>query len=315
MVEPTRFVERTSLTSVSEAIKAGRIDRKAGLIRDVKFMGLESRNGRRYNQPDPKLFEGVPLRIDHHGKEGGMDMPTDPSIKDVWATSENVTTSPMGVRGDVRYNPHHPLIESILWWAENQPNIGGFSPVTWGLHSTVNGESVIDIMKVESVDLVDRPATTNGFYEQEKTMDPKDILKLQESLLAKTSEATKLAADLTAKTAEATKLAADLEAATKRANEAEGKLATEAAAKLASERRGAREKLIADAKLPEEIVTAEFKEAVVNAADDKVAALMVERVAFALGSPKSVTSDAGSAKPVESFESAKAAGLFNYGKV
>ena len=62
-------------------------------------------------------------------------------------------------------------------------------------------------------------------------------------------------------------------------------------------------------------MTAEFKEAGVNAADDKVAALMVERVAFALGSPKSVTSDAGSAKPVESFESAKAAGLFNYGKV
>jgi len=314
MTTQTRFVERCDLSEIHEAIKAGRIDREKGLIRDVKLMGLESKNGRRYNQPDPALFEGVAMRIDHHGKEGGPDMPTDPSFKDIWATAQNVKTSPSGVRGDVKYNPHHPMMESILWWAENAPTVGGFSPITWGLWNTVGGETVIDIMKVESVDLVDRPATTNGFYEQEQTMDPKEVLKLQESLLAKTSEATTLATDLATKTAEAVKLATDLEAATKRANEAEGKLAAESAAKLASERRGSREKLINDAALPADIVTAEFREAVVNAADDKTATLLVETVKQAHGSPKSVTSDAGTAKPVESFETAKAAGLFDYSK-
>lgn len=326
MIDPNaiRTCERSDgIMDLHEAIKSGRIDRTAGLIRDVKLMGLESKNKRRYHIPNPALFEGVQVRIDHHGKEGRTDeLLTDPSFKDIWATTQNITVSPEGVRGDLKYNPKHPWMESILWWAENTPTVGGFSPINWGLHSHQGDETIIDIVEVESIDLVDKPATTNGLYERENdTMDPKEVLKIQESLAAKTLEALNAVAKLAERDASIVTLTSERDAATKRANEAEGKLAAEAAAKLAAERRGSREKLIADAKLPEDIVTKEFREAVVNATSDETAKLLVETVSRAHGAPRSSTTSPDAAlgqsdvvKAAESFDAAKAAGLFTYDK-
>ena len=113
-----RFTESApfDLASFSEAVR-GRIDRTAGLIKGVKLMGLESRNGRRYRTPAAEIFENIQIRMDHHGKENGPEMPTDPSFRDIWATTTNVKVDATGVYADLKYNKAHPLMESILWWA------------------------------------------------------------------------------------------------------------------------------------------------------------------------------------------------------
>jgi hypothetical protein len=191
-----RFVESVpfDLVSFHEAVK-GRIDREAGLIKGVKLMSFESKNARRYRLPDPALFQGTQIRLNHHGKEDGPPMDTDPPFEGIWATAENIKVGPDGVYADLKYNKKHVQMESILWWAENSPTVGGFSPITWGLHNHVNGETVIDILMVESVDLVGRPATTKGFFESEAmtmAMTPEEISKFQEAVSDKAILATRV---------------------------------------------------------------------------------------------------------------------------
>lgn len=310
MVERQRFVESRpfDLASLQEAVK-GRIDRAQGIIRHVKLMSLESLNGRRYRIPNPDLFNGVQVRLDHHGKENGPEMPTDPEFEKIWATTINAETGPDGVYADLKYNPKNRHVESILWWAENTPTVGGFSPVTWGLHNHSGGETVIDILTVESVDLVGRPATTRGFFESEATMDPKDIIKLQESLAALNVEKTSLATRL--QESETARVAAEA-----RAVKAEGEIAAAKAAEIAATRKTAREALITEAKLPAEVVTAEFREAIINAPSDAVATTLISTVQRAAGSPKSMTSSPDKAqestKAPMTYEEAKAKGVFSY---
>jgi hypothetical protein len=207
------------------------------------------------------------------------------------------------------------MLESILWGAEHAPNIGGMSPVTWGMHSDQGGEVVIDIMQVDSVDLVDRPATTNGFYERENTdMDPKEVLKLQESLLAKTNEATATATKLQESEAKVADLTTKLAESEQKRLAAEGTLAAQDVAKKLGEKRAARLALI-PADLPADVITDKFKEAVIAAADDATALVLVETVKQAHGAPRSVNSGATQGKEsVSTLAEAKAKGLTAYSK-
>lgn len=317
----TRFVESNpfDLSSFHEAVK-GRIDKAQGVIRNVRLMSLESKNQRSYRIPDPKLFEGIQVRLDHHGKENGPEMPTDPSFRDIWATTENAKTGPDGVYADLRYNPKHKDMESILWWAENTPTVGGFSPVTWGLHNHSNGETIIDILRVESVDLVGRPATTSGFFESEAlpmAMTEQEMTKFQEAITAQAEAARKLQESEKALTAER-ELRTAAEA---RATKAEGEIATAKAAEIATARKTAREALITAAKLPDDCVTAEFREAVIGASTDALAGALIATVQRAAGAPKSVSTSPGAetkgqeSVKVTGYEDAKQKGLLAYEKV
>jgi hypothetical protein len=302
-----RTTERFGLGDFHEAVK-GRHDRELGVIRDAKLMGLESKNNRRYRVPDSTLFEGAAIRLNHHGKENGPEMPNDPPFEGIWAVARNVKVSAEGVRGDIHYNKSHPMVPTILWWAENHPTVGGFSPVTWSMRSEQGGETVMDILAVESIDLVDRPATTRGIFEREQpNMDPKELELLKESvkgLETKVVEAENRAT-------EAEKRATEAEA---KAAEAQGKLVAQEAAAKASERRAAREKLLADAKLPEGVVTEALKEAVVGSASDESARALIETVVKAAGAPRSDSTTPGGTGPakVASYEAAKAAGSLVY---
>lgn len=304
----TRFIVAGGLASFHEAIAAGRIDREAGVIKGVKLMGFESLNNRRYLPPAPSLFEGVKVRVDHYAKEDDPD-PPDPMFGDIWATTSNAKVTHEGVFADLTYNKAHTMVPTILWWAEHQPNVGGFSPITWGKQAIVDGETVITIVAVESVDLVDRPATTSGFFEEIHEMDPKEVAKLQESLLAKTNEAA----------ASATKLAETLAANVVLTTE-NSTLKGEKAALVEADRKAKvrveRLKLIT----PDlGTVSEEFKEQVVLAPTDAGAAVLVETVRTALGTPRSSggnPNDAiggdGKGTTVKNYEEAKKLGLLNY---
>lgn len=140
-------------------------------------------------------------------------------------------------------------------------------------------------------------------------MDPKDIIKLQESLAALNVEKTSLATRL--QESETARVAAEA-----RAVKAEGEIAAAKAAEIAATRKTAREALITEAKLPAEVVTAEFREAIINAPSDAVATTLISTVQRAAGSPKSMTSSPDkaqeSAKAPMTYEEAKAKGVFSY---
>ncbi len=156
-----------------------RVDRQAGVIRGVKLLGLESRNGRTYlpealAQAAP-LYEDAKVNVNH--PKGNPNGPRD--YQDRIGTIRGVAVRPgEGLFGDFHFNPKHGLAEQLMWDAEHAPENVGFSH---NVEARVGrrGERVVveAITRVQSVDLVADPATTRGLFEsaaavQEDTAAP-----------------------------------------------------------------------------------------------------------------------------------------------
>lgn len=163
-----------------------RVDREAGVIRNVKLVGLESSNAggkRRYPRETlhraRNLYEGAAIYIDHV---------TDPSKaavvrsqRDHWGEARDIAERPDGLYGDIHYLKKHPQTEVILERAERFPSRVACSHSARAAVEYRQGyEIVTDIELVRSVDLVTQPATTKTLFESQtqegKTMLIKDIL-------------------------------------------------------------------------------------------------------------------------------------------
>lgn len=145
------------------------VDKEASVIRGVKLIGLESRNGRSYPGSVLKAavphYEGVKVNIDH------PDKPTAP--RSLLSRSGVIRSARYlegkGVFGDYHFNPKHQAAEQIAWDAENNPSAVGFSHNANLRISTKKGKSIVEaIAGVRSLDLVADPATTSGFFESEE---------------------------------------------------------------------------------------------------------------------------------------------------
>ncbi len=140
------------------------IDRAKGLIRGVKILGLESKNGRTYSREAIKqavdLYEGKRVNVDHT-KSGDSR-----SYRDRIGKLVNVATRPDGLYGDLHVNPQHMLAEQLFWDAENSPESVGLSHDVSGRVVRRDGKPVVEAINVvRSVDLVADPATTAGLFE------------------------------------------------------------------------------------------------------------------------------------------------------
>jgi len=72
-----------------------------------------------------------------------------------------------GLFGDLHFNPKHALAEQLVWDAENNPRNVGFSHNVLAPLSRQGSATVVEeITRVQSVDLVADPATTQGLFEQ-----------------------------------------------------------------------------------------------------------------------------------------------------
>lgn len=137
------------------------VDREKNTISGVKLLGLTSRNGPTYQWENcskrANLYEGAKVFC-HHGK-AEEDFPFG-TIRSVEARSD-------GFYGTVHYNPYHPRTNEILWNVENSPAIFGMSPDhIVKREMNPKGQAIYtDIVGVNSVDLVSKPATTNGVFE------------------------------------------------------------------------------------------------------------------------------------------------------
>jgi hypothetical protein len=142
-------------------------DGKAGLIKNVKVLGLDSQNRRRYTteavQAALPIYEGIKVNLNH--PEGSPNANRD--VKDRFGKLVNLhVVEGEGLRGDLRYNPHHPWAKAVQWWAENDPDCLGLSHNAVGQGHDENGVFVVEkIVNARSVDLVADPATAKGLFE------------------------------------------------------------------------------------------------------------------------------------------------------
>ena len=144
------------------------------VIRGVKIIGLKSSHG--YAYPTDVLtravglYEGAPVFLCHpdpREKKLGTRM-----LRAHFGSLENVKSNGDGLFGDLNVRSSHPLAAQIL---EEAPT------ASFGLsHNAVvekneDGSLITKIVEVNSVDLVDDPATTHNLFEEgagsfEKTM-------------------------------------------------------------------------------------------------------------------------------------------------
>lgn len=149
------------------AVGGGTIDKESHVIRGVKLLGLESKNGRSYLPSACKqaisLYEGAKINVNH--PKGRPDQPRD--YQDRLGTSRNVEyREGLGLYGDLHYNPKHPVAAQLEYDAEHNPGNVGLSHNVEARTSKRDGKTVVEsIIRVQSVDLVADPATTGGLFE------------------------------------------------------------------------------------------------------------------------------------------------------
>ena len=144
-----------------------RVDREEGVIRGVKILGLQSRNGRSY-LPEAlvqaaRLYEDAKVNVNH--PKGNPAAPRD--YQDRMGMIRNVNARQgEGLFADFYFNPKHVLAEQLIWDAEHAPQNVGFSHNVEA-RTTRRGDQVIveAITRVQSVDLVADPASTRSLFE------------------------------------------------------------------------------------------------------------------------------------------------------
>ncbi len=145
-----------------------RIDREQGVLRGVKLLGLDSRNGRKYSptalDAAKGLYEGARVNVNHPKTHPLASR----DYQDRLGLVRNIALRPAaGLFGDFHFNPKHALAEQLLWDAQHAPENVGFSHNVQARTVRQGDETLVEaILKVHSVDLVADPATTCGLFEQ-----------------------------------------------------------------------------------------------------------------------------------------------------
>ncbi len=111
---------------VSSRGVAVRVDRNLGVIRGVKLLGLESRNGRRYLPAAlaqaAALYEGAKVNVNH--PKGSPLAARD--YQDRLGSIRSVRSAADGLFGDLHFNPKHALAEQLAWDAEQRRRMSAF---------------------------------------------------------------------------------------------------------------------------------------------------------------------------------------------
>lgn len=147
---------------VANPLAGARVDREAGVIRNVLVCGFTSANGRDYPvsvfRRDFAKYENRPVNFDH-ARDGTV------SRRGGWL--QDVKLGADGrPRGDLHLLKTHPNYGPVMEAAERHPALFGLSHVAMCRTTTKNGREVVEaIERVESIDIVADPATTNGFFE------------------------------------------------------------------------------------------------------------------------------------------------------
>lgn len=157
-----QLIEHTTWASES-------IDKEAGVIKGVKIVGTQSKNGREYT---PKVleeakgkYEGLGINLDH--QRGNR------RVSDGFGRLRSVELREDGLYGDLEYLKSHPFADQFVESAERMPEQVGLSHAAEGRTSQQGDKVVVEaIEEVYSVDVVRYPATTKGLFE---SADPEPL--------------------------------------------------------------------------------------------------------------------------------------------
>lgn len=148
----------------------GRVDREAGIIHGVKILGKTSLNGREYSdaalQDAAQRYAGMRVNIDHPEKQA---IKSARGTMEQWGWLESIEVRDDGVFGDLHFLKTHPHTEPLLELAERRPDKFGLSHNA-DCSGYLNGRKQVieSVDKVRSVDVVQKPATTQGLFEHEE---------------------------------------------------------------------------------------------------------------------------------------------------
>lgn len=173
-----------SFISVTESeVFEGSLSEETGIVRGVKLLGLRSKNRRNYNtkgvQTTAKtLLEGARVYIDHPAAPE-----TPRSYRDSFGVIEGVEFRPgAGHFGNIKYNPDHSLSKQFVWDVKNNPTVLGMSinaKIKPG-KSDSSGDTIVEGLElVRSVDIVTKPATADGIFESEESVEESEVMDLK----------------------------------------------------------------------------------------------------------------------------------------
>lgn len=157
----------SKITEAFEQTAALQVDLEAGIIRGVKVCGNRSKNGRHYPadvlEKAAPLYDGVPVYLNH-----GL-LPGDEREIDVhFGNLQNVRVQSGELFADLYYLKSHPQAAAIVERAQRfARNFGLSHDAEIEAVTQDDGQRVTRIVAVNSVDIVTRPATNNGIFEQE----------------------------------------------------------------------------------------------------------------------------------------------------
>ncbi|MFH1605125.1 MAG: hypothetical protein ABIH03_14610, partial [Pseudomonadota bacterium] len=150
-----------------------RVDKDAGVIRGVRILGAESRNGRTYTLEAIRgavgLYEGQNVNYDHPPK-GAPDQERQFGDRAGWL--RNVREIGGGLSGDLHYLKSDPRADKLCEAAERRPESFGLSHNAEGRVVKKDGKTLVEeITRVRSVDVVADPATTRSLFESIENND------------------------------------------------------------------------------------------------------------------------------------------------
>lgn len=157
------------------------VDEAACVIRNVKIIGTDAKNlGRKYPQHVLEAcqakYQGAKVNYNHI-KRGQETHDLDDRFG--WIENVHPIQGRPGLFGDLHYNPKHPRAGFVIDYAKRKPEMLGMSPDHFFIEVDNKGQtiprgsrydgprSVVQILHVQSVDLVADPSTTNGLQEAE----------------------------------------------------------------------------------------------------------------------------------------------------
>jgi len=184
----TRFKNQIRLQERANGVD--RIDREAGIIYGVRIISPNSKNGRTYESEALKkaipLYEGAKVYIDHQDEKST----TERRMRERWGVLQNVREGAGGgLDGDLAYLKTHPMTDLLVESAERFSDFGLSHDAYGRQKKQADGTTVIyEIYKVNSVDVVDRPATTRNLYESERAMKRKLFAVLREHATVKPAD-------------------------------------------------------------------------------------------------------------------------------
>ena len=161
-----------------------------GVIKGVKIIGVESKNGYTYSlealRDAVPLYEEAPVFILHPNsleKSVGSRKLYD-HFGSLRAIRERQNGK--GLYADLHVKLSHPMADSVLDAVRRgEAKFGLSHNATCDFNE--HGTEVVKISAVNSVDLVDEPATTNNLFEGEETMSEKQLKEMADNIIEQVS--------------------------------------------------------------------------------------------------------------------------------